>query len=64
MGATTVQCTLPVEIKFDNDAQVYVASCLVLNVKSQGETEIEANLALADAVNLYVKNCYQRSQKL
>jgi predicted RNase H-like HicB family nuclease len=51
---------LPALVRFDDDAQLYVAWCPPVDIRSQGETMEEAKAAVLSAVTLYLRTCFQR----
>lgn len=56
-----ISFNLSVGTRFDEAASVYVGWCPALNVRSQGETEQEARVALEDALFLFLKHSYSRN---
>jgi predicted RNase H-like HicB family nuclease len=51
------EVTLPVKIK--KKSGVYVASCNVLNVHSQGYTGKEAEKNIIEAIRLFLEGCFE-----
>ena len=49
---------LPITIK--KRAKWYIASCLVLDIHSQGETERIAKKNLKEAVGMFISSCFER----
>ena len=51
-------CKLPVKIK--KEIKCFLASCPVLDVHSQGETEEKAKKNLVEALSLFLISCFER----
>jgi len=47
-------------IKYDNSVNVFVTSAPALGIYSQGETTIQAKMALEDAVKSFLATAYDR----
>ena len=56
----TVEFNLRAPIKIRKKKKWFVASCPVLDVHSQGETEEEAKKNLGEALFLFFVSCYER----
>jgi predicted RNase H-like HicB family nuclease len=55
---TAIQFRVRVPISLEKEGNTWVASCLPLDVVSQGETEKEATENLAEAVSLFIETSY------
>lgn len=58
--AISVPFTATLPIKIVKKPRWYLASCPVLDVHTQGETEKAAKQALAEALSLFFMSCYER----
>lgn len=56
---TTIDVNLKAEIKFDEEADIYVAHTPIFDIYSQGESVDSAKLALEDAVNSFLMVAYE-----
>jgi predicted RNase H-like HicB family nuclease len=54
------QFNLKVPVKITQKKKWYVASCPILDVHSQGETEKKAKENLAEALSLFLISCFER----
>ncbi len=52
-----IQFRLPIEIK--QDAMLFIASCPILDVHSQGTDEDLARTNLIEAVQLFIETCFE-----
>jgi predicted RNase H-like HicB family nuclease len=59
MGAK-IEYTATLPIKINKKRKWYVASCPILDVFSQGETEQIARKNLSEALILFFKSCFER----
>ena len=59
VASLEVRCVLPAVIR-KHEHGVFVASCPVLDVVSQGDTEQEAKRNLSEAVCLFLVSCFER----
>jgi len=57
---TAVQFTLHLPAKIAKKKKWFLASCPVLDIHSQGETEEQAKKNLTDALTLFFISCYER----
>ena len=55
-----VEFMLKVPIKIKKKANLYISSCPVLDVYSQGQTEAEARRNITEAIRLFITTCYER----
>lgn len=55
-----VQFTAKLPVKITKKRKWFVASCPLLNVVSQGETEILAKKNLKEALTLFFLSCFER----
>ena len=55
-----VEMRLEVPCEVSQEGKWYVASCPVLDVYSQGETEEKAKANLAEAVSAFLISCFER----
>jgi predicted RNase H-like HicB family nuclease len=53
-----IKFTFPV--KFTRKKEWYLASCPILDIHSQGDTEKEAKANLCEAVSLFITSCFER----
>lgn len=53
-----IEAQLPVEVK--REGKLYIASCPLLDVCSQGPTRKKALANLGDALYLFFRSCYER----
>lgn len=53
----TIKINVPITFRQEDD--VYVAVCPLLNVASQGATEDEARMNLAEALRLFIFTCIE-----
>jgi len=60
MQSLEVTFSLAFGTRRDEDADVYVGYCPLLNLYSQGTTEEEAETAVVDAAQLFIVTCYGR----
>jgi predicted RNase H-like HicB family nuclease len=58
MARVLITLNLPAKIK--KKANVYVSSCDVLDVHTQGRSEREAEQNLVEAVKLFLISCFER----
>lgn len=56
----TVEFTLKVPIKITKKDDIFVSSCPVLDVYSQGTTEKEAWQNIGEALKLFLTTCFER----
>ena len=56
----TVQFVAKLPIKINKKRKWYIASCPILDVYSQGETESKAKKNLKDALSLFFVSCFER----
>ena len=56
----TVQFSAKLPVKFTKRKNWVVASCPILDVHSQGETERKARKNLAEALSLFFVSCFER----
>ena len=56
----TVEFTFKLPIKLVKKRSHYVASCPILDVVSQGETEAKAKKNLKEALSLFFVSCFER----
>lgn len=56
----TVEFNARVPIKVTKKRKWYLASCPILDVHSQGETEAKARKNLAEALSLFFISCFER----
>ena len=54
-----IDIKLRAAVKFDSDAEVWVSWCPALDVYSQGTSRSRAELALKEALTMYVRYCFQ-----
>lgn len=59
--ALEIDFCLQARIRRDEAADVFVAWCPALNVRSQGTSETEAKNALSSAITMYLTHCYRRN---
>ena len=57
---TTVEFRITLPIKITKKKKWFVASCPILDVHSQGETETKARNNLKDALSLFFISCFER----
>ncbi len=50
--------TIDLPIKIKKKANVFISSCVVLDVHSQGYTEEEAKKNIAEALQLFLESCF------
>jgi predicted RNase H-like HicB family nuclease len=55
-----VQFMAKLPIKIDKERKWYTASCPILDVYSQGETETKAKKNLKEALSLFFISCFER----
>jgi predicted RNase H-like HicB family nuclease len=58
MATALFQVVLPIKIK--KKPGIYVSSCDVLDVHSQGYTQAEARKNIEEAVRLFITSCFER----
>ena len=56
----TIQFNAKLPIKITERKKWFVASCPILDVHSQGETETKAKKALREALSLFFLSCFER----
>ena len=56
----TVQFSAQLPVKFTKKKKWVLASCPILDVHSQGETENRARKNLAEALSLFFVSCFER----
>lgn len=56
----TVQFSAKLPVKFTKKRKWVLASCPILDVHSQGETENKARKNLAEALSLFFVSCFER----
>lgn len=57
---SAVQFTVKVPVTVKKKAAVYVSSCQVLDIHSQGKTEREAKKNIIEAIKLFIVTCFER----
>ena len=55
-----VQFVAKLPIKIDKERKWYTASCPILDIYSQGETEAKAKKNLKEALSLFFISCFER----
>jgi len=55
-----VQINIKLPFKITKGAKWFLASCPILDVHSQGETEKQAKKNLIEAISLFLASCFQR----
>ena len=55
-----VQFTMKLPVKITKRDKWYLASCPVLDVHSQGNTEVKAKKNLGEALSLFFISCFER----
>ena len=55
-----VMFSLTVDSEVKKEGDVYVSYCPALDVYSQGDSEDEASANLIEALQLFVRSCYER----
>ena len=58
MATVLFQVVLPIKIK--KKPGIYISSCDVFDVHSQGYTEAEARKNIGEAVRLFISSCFER----
>jgi predicted RNase H-like HicB family nuclease len=56
----TVQCIFKLPVKITKRRKWFLASCTILDVHSQGETEGKARNNLREALSLFFISCFER----
>ena len=56
----SVQFKLQLPVKIKKRAKWFVASCTILDVHSQGETQAKAKKNLVEALSLFLISCFER----
>jgi len=56
--SAAIQFHVRVPVALEKEADIWVASCMPLDVVSQGATEAEATENLAEAVSLFIETSY------
>ncbi len=57
-GLVEFRIRVPVEIK--QEGALFISSCQLLDVHSQGRTEEEAKNNVVEAIHLFVESCFER----
>lgn len=60
---TTINISLDIEIKFDEDVNIFVAHAPAIDIYSQGKSVDKAKLAIEDAVNCYLVTSYKLNKQ-
>ena len=57
---TKVQFSMSIPVTVTKKKKWYLASCPILDIHSQGETEKKARDKLGEAISLFITSCFER----
>jgi len=57
--ATAIHMKMKLPIQIEREGKIYVSSCPVLDVYSQGDSEKEAKKNIVEALSIFLASCFE-----